>query len=210
MTRVIITGSKGRMGRALLACAAQHRELEIVGQIDQGDDLQTVIQRGEVVIDFSSHAVTPDVAELCARNGKAMVIGTTGHDDAEKSRITHHASRIPMVLSSNYSTGVNTLFWLTRKAAEILGPGYDLEVVEMNLLWHPDDSQEKESMIRLLERGIQQLNEHQKKCVELFYLDQKSYQEITDLTGYTMLNVKTHIQNGKRNLKIFMEKNHGR
>jgi 4-hydroxy-tetrahydrodipicolinate reductase len=132
MTRVIITGSKGRMGKALLVCASQHRELEIVGQIDQGDDLQTVIHRGDVVIDFSSHAVTPDIAELCARNGKAMVIGTTGHDDAEKSRITHYASRIPMVLSSNYSTGVNTLFWLTRKAAEILGPGYDLEVVEMH------------------------------------------------------------------------------
>ena len=87
---------------------------------------------------------------------------------------------------------------------------HDLEVVEMHSLLHPDDSQEKEAMLKLLERGIQQLNEHQKKCVELFYLDQKSYQEITDLTGYTMLNVKTHIQNGKRNLKIFMEKNHGR
>ena len=87
---------------------------------------------------------------------------------------------------------------------------HDLEVVEMHSLLHPDDSREKEAMLMLLERGIQQLNEHQKKCVELFYLDQKSYQEITDLTGYTMLNVKTHIQNGKRNLKIFMEKNHGR
>jgi len=63
---------------------------------------------------------------------KALVVGTTGHEESEKSRITHHASHIPMVLASNYSTGVNTLFWLTRKAAEILGPGYDLEVVEMH------------------------------------------------------------------------------
>ena len=94
--------------------------------------------------------------------------------------------------------------------AEVEDGIHDLEVVEMNLLLHPDDSHEKEAMLNLLERGIQQLNEHQKKCVELFYLDEKSYQEITDLTGYTMLNVKTHIQNGKRNLKIFMEKNHGR
>ena len=84
-----------------------------------------------------------------------------------------------------------------------------LEVVEMNLLWHPGDSLEKEKTLSLLEKGIQQLNEHQKKCVELFYLDEKSYQEIVDLTGYSMLNVKSHIQNGKRNLKIFMEKNHG-
>jgi 4-hydroxy-tetrahydrodipicolinate reductase len=132
MTKVIITGSKGRMGFALLACAPQHREIEVVGQIDQGDDLRAVINRADVVIDFSSHSATATIAELCATHGKAVVVGTTGHDDSEKSRITHHAARIPMVLSSNYSTGVNTLFWLTRKAAEILGPGYDLEVVEMH------------------------------------------------------------------------------
>ena len=132
MTRVIITGSKGRMGKALLACAPQHRELEVVGQIDQGDDLRAVIERGDVVVDFSSHTATVATAELCAGHGKALVVGTTGHDDTEKSRITHLASRIPMVLSSNFSTGVNTLFWLTRKAAEILGPGYDLEIVEMH------------------------------------------------------------------------------
>jgi len=136
--KIIITGAKGRMGRTLIACAPQHRELELVGQVDQGDDLRTVIERGDVVIDFSSHAATLGIAELCAGNGKAMVIGTTGHDDAEKSRLTHHASRIPMVLSSNYSTGVNTLFWLTRKAAEILGPGYDLEIVEMHHRLKPD------------------------------------------------------------------------
>jgi 4-hydroxy-tetrahydrodipicolinate reductase len=61
-----------------------------------------------------------------------LVIGTTGHTDAEKSQITNGKSRIPLVWASNYSTGVNTLFWLTRKATEILGPGYDLEVIEMH------------------------------------------------------------------------------
>jgi RNA polymerase sigma factor (sigma-70 family) len=85
-----------------------------------------------------------------------------------------------------------------------------LEVVEMNELWHPEDSKEKEAALNLLEQGIQQLNDHQKKCIGLFYLEEKSYQEIVDLTGYSMLNVKSHIQNGKRNLKIFMEKNHVR
>jgi 4-hydroxy-tetrahydrodipicolinate reductase len=132
MIRVIISGSKGRMGRALIACAPQHRELEVVGQIDQGDDLTAIVSGCDVLIDFSSHTATAAIAELCARHGKALVVGTTGHDETEKSRITHHASRIPMVLSSNYSTGVNTLFWLTRQAAEILGPGYDLEIVEMH------------------------------------------------------------------------------
>jgi 4-hydroxy-tetrahydrodipicolinate reductase len=60
------------------------------------------------------------------------VIGTTGHSDSEKSQIANRKSQIPMVWSANYSTGVNALFWLTRKAAEILGPGFDLEIVEMH------------------------------------------------------------------------------
>jgi 4-hydroxy-tetrahydrodipicolinate reductase len=132
MTKIIITGSKGRMGRALVACAPQHHGLEITGQVDQGDDLGAVIGRGDVVIDFSSHTATPAITELCAHHQKAMVIGTTGHSDADRSRITKFSAQIPMVLSSNFSTGVNALFWLTRRAAEILGPGYDLEIVEMH------------------------------------------------------------------------------
>ena len=132
MTKIIITGSKGRMGRALIACAAHHPELEVVGQIDQGDDLAAIIERGDVVIDFSSHSATPGIASLCAQHKKAMVIGTTGHSDEGQAQITDFKSRIPIVLSSNFSTGVNALFWLTRKAAEILGPGFDLEIVEMH------------------------------------------------------------------------------
>jgi 4-hydroxy-tetrahydrodipicolinate reductase len=132
MTRVIITGFKGRMGQALVACAPMHPDLEVVGQIDQGDDLATVIASCDVVIDFSFHTATLAIAVLCARHKKALVVGTTGHDEASKSEIGNRKSEIPIVLASNYSTGVNTLFWLTRKAAEILGPGYDLEVVEMH------------------------------------------------------------------------------
>jgi 4-hydroxy-tetrahydrodipicolinate reductase len=132
MTKLIITGSKGRMGRALVACAANHSELQIVGQIDQGDDLRSAIGQGDVVIDFSSHSATPAIAVLCAAHKKAMVVGTTGHSDEGKAQIANYQSQIPIVLSSNFSTGVNTLFWLTRKAAEILGPGFDVEIVEMH------------------------------------------------------------------------------
>src|ERR1035437_3408619 len=132
MTKIIITGSKGRMGRTLISCAAHHPDLQVVGQIDQGDDLSAVIGQGDVVIDFSSHSATPAIAALCAAHKKAMVVGTTGHSDEGKAQIANFQSQIPIVLSSNFSTGVNTLFWLTRKAAEILGPGFDLEIVEMH------------------------------------------------------------------------------
>jgi len=132
MTKIIITGARGRMGQALVACAPQHPELSVVDQIDQGDDLAAVIAKCDVVVDFSSHTATAEIVALCAKHGKALVIGTTGHDDAARARILPQAARISLVWSSNYSTGVNTLFWLTRKAAEILGPGYDLEVLEMH------------------------------------------------------------------------------
>ena len=132
MTRVIITGAKGRMGQALIACAKNFPQLQVVAALGRGDDPGAVIAKSDVVIDFSSHLATPGLVELCAKNTKAIVIGTTGHAQNEKEAILKASSGIPIVLASNFSTGVNTLFWLTRKAAEILGSDFDLEVVEMH------------------------------------------------------------------------------
>jgi 4-hydroxy-tetrahydrodipicolinate reductase len=132
MTKIIITGAKGRMGKALAACAPNFRELEIAGQIDLGADLNAVIAKGDVVVDFSAHTATAGIADLCARHHKALVIGTTGHPDAGALAARLKQAQIPIVWASNYSTGVNTLFWLTRQAAEILGPDFDLEIIEMH------------------------------------------------------------------------------
>lgn len=120
------------MGQALLSCAARIPDIEVVGAIDQGDDLNSVIAKCDAVIEFSFHNATLRVAELCAQHQKTLVVGTTGHSAEEKAAIVALQTKIPLVIASNYSTGVNTLFWLTRKAAEILGPSFDLEVVEMH------------------------------------------------------------------------------
>jgi 4-hydroxy-tetrahydrodipicolinate reductase len=120
------------MGQALIACAARFPEIIVTGTIDSEDRLESVIENADVVIDFSFHDATAGIAETCAKHRRALVIGTTGHAESEKSRIVEVARDIPMVWASNYSTGVNTLFWLTRKAAEILGPSFDLEIVEMH------------------------------------------------------------------------------
>ena len=132
MIRIIITGSKGRMGQALVACSAQHPNLQVVGGIDQGDHLEPVVEKADVVIDFSSHAATLGIANVCAAHQRPVVIGTTGVSPEDREKLVSLAVKIPIVLSSNFSTGVNTLFWLTRKAAEILGPAFDLEVIEMH------------------------------------------------------------------------------
>lgn len=132
MTRVVITGAKGRMGQSLIACAPRYPEVQVVGKADLGDDLEPLLKNADVLIDFSFHSGTAVMAEACARHKVGMIIGTTGHLEEEKKRILAITDQIPVVWASNYSTGVNTLFWLTRKAAEILGPAFDLEVVEMH------------------------------------------------------------------------------
>jgi len=65
---------------------------------------------------------------------------------------------------------------------------------------------EKEETLTYLEKALDELNTEQKTCVTLFYLQKRSYQEIADHTGFSLLQVKSHIQNGKRNLKILVEK----
>ena len=65
---------------------------------------------------------------------------------------------------------------------------------------------EKDLVLSNLEAALLQLNKEQQLCITLFYLEKKSYQEITISTGFTILQVKSHIQNGKRNLKILMER----
>ena len=120
------------MGQAILALARKDAEVEISGEVDAGDDFAAALPGADVVIEFSHHTVTPGVAEACAAAGKILVIGTTGHSDDEVARIRTASEKIPLVFAPNYSVGVNTLFWLTQKAAEILGPDFDLEVVEMH------------------------------------------------------------------------------
>jgi RNA polymerase sigma factor (sigma-70 family) len=74
-----------------------------------------------------------------------------------------------------------------------------------NILNHDDDKQEKEEKLQAVENAILGLKDKQKQCIELFYLKQKSYVEIAAITGYTENEVKSYIQNGKRNLKIILE-----
>jgi RNA polymerase sigma factor (sigma-70 family) len=65
---------------------------------------------------------------------------------------------------------------------------------------------EKEQWLEWMEQSLEALGKEQKVCVILFYLDKKSYQEIADSTSFTLMQVKSHIQNGKRNIKLLMEK----
>jgi 4-hydroxy-tetrahydrodipicolinate reductase len=131
-TKILMVGSKGRMGQTILHLAAEDPAFEITGSVDQNDNVLDRLDYCDVVIDFSHHAVTLPLAQIAAAHGKALVIGTTGHNAGEKAEIAEAAKEIPMIFAPNFSVGVNLLFYLTRKTAEILGDSYDQEIVEMH------------------------------------------------------------------------------
>lgn len=77
--------------------------------------------------------------------------------------------------------------------------------VEMSYFPHPDKGQSLENQLNSVEAGIEQLPPEQQQCIRLFYLEQKCYKEVAEMTGYELKKVKSYIQNGKRNLKLYME-----
>jgi 4-hydroxy-tetrahydrodipicolinate reductase len=129
--RVLLVGAKGRMGHAI-AAAADPAGVTITAALDQGDDLLKEINGCDVLIDFSHPSATKAICLACIGARKPMVIGTTGHSAEERGLIENASKLLPVVFSPNFSIGVNALFWLTRKAAEVLGDTFDLEVVEMH------------------------------------------------------------------------------
>ncbi len=129
---IFLNGYKGRMGQAI-AAEASLQNITIGGQADAGEPIDPArFAACDAVVDFSFHSVTPEVAELCALHKKPLVIGTTGHSAEERARIEACAKKTPIVWAGNYSVGVNLLNYLVGKAAHILGPQYNIEIVEMH------------------------------------------------------------------------------
>ncbi|MEO5646711.1 MAG: sigma-70 family RNA polymerase sigma factor [Chitinophagaceae bacterium] len=89
---------------------------------------------------------------------------------------------------------------------------YSVEIDERMMTAAPDEKEarsellEKDHALDQMDDAIKELNKEQQVCVTLFYLQKKSYVEITDETGYSLMQVKSYIQNGKRNLRLLMEK----
>ena len=153
MAQVAIAGAAGRMGRALMAAAQGRSDLAItvaleapahpaLGQ-DAGilagfgplglplvDDLAAQLQRFAVLIEFTRPEPTLAHLELCRQHGKAMVIGTTGLDAAQRATVAAAARDIPIVLSPNMSVGVNLTLKLLEMAARVLGDTVDIEIIE--------------------------------------------------------------------------------
>jgi 4-hydroxy-tetrahydrodipicolinate reductase len=131
-TRVVIVGAKGRMGQALVRLAEADPQLELIAGLDRGDSVSEVIARADVLVEFAHHSATAPLAALAATQGKALVIGTTGHTAEEKRAIKQAAKTIPVVFAPNFSIGINLLFHLARVASLALDESYDREIIEMH------------------------------------------------------------------------------
>lgn len=153
MTKVIIAGAAGRMGRRIGCMVNEHKDLQVAGGFERPgspevgkdlgvlggygplgvnivDDLSAIIEQADVIIDFTFHEATMKIARLAAEHKKAMVIGTTGLTNDELTDLRDLAQNFPCVQSPNMSVGVNVLFKIAAKMAAVLGDSYDMEIVE--------------------------------------------------------------------------------
>lgn len=129
---ILLNGARGRMGLAITDIA-ESNDTVIASSCDSGDDPSKDIDQCEVIIDFSVREVTLKIAELAAANKLPLIIGTTGHSDETRNRIVDTVeNEIPVVWAGNFSVGVNTLNYLTKKAAAILHERFEPEVLEMH------------------------------------------------------------------------------
>jgi 4-hydroxy-tetrahydrodipicolinate reductase len=119
------------LGQAIarLAVASGSYEVSVSGRKD------TISEMGaawDVAIDVSQPQGSVAMADRCAADGIPLVIGTTGHSIEQLDRLRTDAGRIALLLSPNFSVGVNLLFWLAEKTSAILGPEFDAEIVELH------------------------------------------------------------------------------
>ena len=128
--RVLLIGAAGRMGKTISDLAKDDSEIEIVGRCDLDDPIEPVMRNCDVAVDFSHADAVVEICSAALQHRKPFVVGTTGHSKEQRKLIQDTARSLPIVFASNFSVGVNVLFWLARKAAEQLGGDFDAEIVE--------------------------------------------------------------------------------
>jgi 4-hydroxy-tetrahydrodipicolinate reductase len=143
------------MGQALVRCSRRLEGVAIAGAVETAghaalgrdagivagigelgvkvtDDLRAAIAGADAVIDFSVREAAPANVRAAAELRRAYVLGTTGLNDGERAAVQRAAQTVPIVWAPNMSLAVNLLFALVEKAAGVLGPDYDIEIVEMH------------------------------------------------------------------------------
>lgn len=153
MMRIAVVGASGRMGLCLIKAAALAKNAELAVAVSRpeslaigrdagelagisvvgvkvGDDLASVADQFDVLIDFTRPDASMTFIEICRAAGKKLVIGTTGYSDAQKALIAEAAKDVAIVMAPNMSVGVNLSLKLLEMTAKVMGDYTDIEVIE--------------------------------------------------------------------------------
>ncbi len=141
MTRIIMNGCNGHMGRVITDLVQQDAETEIVAGIDLADDgsqtfpvftnIMECNVEADVLVDFSSPKALEAVLQYCMERGVPAVLCSTGLSEQQLEEIQQASEKVAILKSSNMSLGINTLLKILQDAAKVLAPaGFDVEIVE--------------------------------------------------------------------------------
>ena len=140
MTRIILTGCCGKMGHVIQSIVSSRNDCEIVAGVDVYDSkdcdfpvyssINEIEQEADVIIDFSNPSLLDSILEYGKSTNTSLVIATTGYDDCQKKQIELASKECAVFFTYNYSMGVNLLASLAKKAVEVLGDGFDIEIIE--------------------------------------------------------------------------------
>lgn len=141
MTKLILSGCLGRMGRVITSLCEGHDQLTIVAGIDPVGSAAALPypvfatpeecrMDADVLVDFSAPAALSALLSCAKARSLPLVLASTGYSPAQLTQIDEAAKSVPIFRSANLSLGVNLLLELTRRAAQVLGEDFDVEIVE--------------------------------------------------------------------------------
>ncbi|MBR3691570.1 MAG: 4-hydroxy-tetrahydrodipicolinate reductase [Clostridia bacterium] len=139
MIRILLCGCGGRMGRVIAEMAEGQPDIAIVAGCDKQklsaafpvyENLADCTVEADVLVDFSHTSALPDILAYCEEKGLPAVLCSTGYSEEDLARIREASEKVPLFRSANMSIGINLLSALVRRAAEILGEGFDIEILE--------------------------------------------------------------------------------
>lgn len=140
MVRIAVTGANGKMGRVICGLVEQRDDCKVIAGIDintaQERDFPVVKspfdlpEKPDVIIDFSHPSALDDLLSYCTMNGVPVVVATTGYTDEQIAKIKKTSEQIPVFFTFNMSLGINLLVELGKRAVNVLGGQFDIEIVE--------------------------------------------------------------------------------
>ncbi len=140
MVNIAIIGANGKMGRMVYSCSQQRDDIKVVAGVDLNtqtyadfpiyEKLSDIAENIDVIIDFSHPALLDSILSYALSNGIGVVFATTGYTDEQIAQIKKAADQIPVFFTFNMSLGINLLCALAKKATEVLGNQFDIEIIE--------------------------------------------------------------------------------